>query len=120
MNKRVKKLWIAALRSGKYRKTTQRLRRKQGDGEFGYCCLGVLSELFRQEHPRSGEWLEESTFRSTRNTADSSETTLPRCVQKWSGVPDANPDVGRMMNLARLNDSGKSFDHIADRIEKYL
>jgi hypothetical protein len=32
--------WVAALRSGKYRQGTGRLRTKDG----GYCCLGVLCE----------------------------------------------------------------------------
>jgi hypothetical protein len=40
MNEEAKRLWVAALRSGKYDQTTGALR----DG-VGYCCLGVLCEV---------------------------------------------------------------------------
>lgn len=39
--------WIAALRSGKYKKETGHLRKNKG-----YCCLGVLCDL-----QNKGEWI---------------------------------------------------------------
>lgn len=35
------KLWVAALRSGKYKQARGRLMDKDG----GYCCLGVLTKI---------------------------------------------------------------------------
>lgn len=39
MNKDLKKLWVEALRSGKYKQTKGRLQSADGNA---YCCLGVL------------------------------------------------------------------------------
>ncbi len=41
IDKKVKRKWVAALRSRKYRQTTEFLK----DGK-GYCCLGVLQSLY--------------------------------------------------------------------------
>lgn len=40
MDVKIKKQWIKALRSGKYKQTRGRLK---GDG--GFCCLGVLCDV---------------------------------------------------------------------------
>ncbi len=45
MNPEVKQKWIGALRSGKYEQGTEKLR-----SVSGYCCLGVLCDLYAQEH----------------------------------------------------------------------
>lgn len=111
MNKRVKKLWIKALRSGEYEQATGALRINNT-----YCCLGVLCDLYRkQEH--KGRWLRESadTFQFLRTNS-----VLPDTVVEWAGLPDENPTVRRTDNLASLNDGGKSFKQLANVIEKHL
>lgn len=125
MNKRVKKLWIKALRSGKFRKTKNMLRSVSRGGNESYCCLGVLTELYRREIPRRGKWLEDSAeFIPAHDPSDSNSTELPQCVQRWAGLGKPDPELGvicgSMRSAAGLNDGGKSFNYIADRIEKYL
>jgi hypothetical protein len=47
MNERIKKLWVEALRSGKYKQGRGKLRNESNE----FCCLGVLCNLHAQEHP---------------------------------------------------------------------
>lgn len=51
MNTEIKERWLKALRSGKYKQARGVLRkkRKDGSGEFGYCCLGVLCDTIKPE-----------------------------------------------------------------------
>jgi hypothetical protein len=43
MNQVIKKKWVKALRSGKYKQGSINLRNTKG----GYCCLGVLAEIIQ-------------------------------------------------------------------------
>jgi len=43
-NKELVKLWVEALRSGRYQQVQYKLREKPEDGG-GHCCLGVLCEV---------------------------------------------------------------------------
>lgn len=45
---------------------------------------------------------------------------LPTAVMDWAGLDADNPKLSRTKTASSLNDSGKSFNYIADRIEKYL
>ena len=40
MTKKVMQKWVEALRSGKYKQATNRLKSNKG-----YCCLGVAKEI---------------------------------------------------------------------------
>ena len=51
MNPEVKQKWIDALRSGKYEQGSEKLR-----SVSGYCCLGVLCDLYAQEHDTQWEF----------------------------------------------------------------
>ena len=104
MNKRIKKLWVKALRSGKYKQGRGRLRRRSGS-VVTYCCLGVLCEVAKSEGVIS---------RYTGSDGFPIDKIL-----KWAELPDDNPRLNRSRATV-LNDSGMSFEHIADRIEKYL
>jgi len=119
MNKRIKKLWIKALRSGKYEQGKKLLRVSNGDDRF--CCLGVLCEVYRKD-TGDGSWNEHNkAWFETSNGADDSE--LPFAVQEWAELGDPNPVLGIASNSAsasKLNDRGETFEYIADRIEKYL
>jgi hypothetical protein len=65
MDPKVKRDWIDALRSGKYKQTRSKLCNKDG-----FCCLGVLADV-----AISGDWVE------APNSFDG----------RWNFEPDAFP-----------------------------
>lgn len=113
MNKKVKKMWIAALLSGDYKQGKNQLR----DGDR-FCCLGVLCNLHAQAHPeiaametRRGEYMGEGSW-------------LPDEVSEWSGLDTPNGAYTSsslsedIETLAADNDAGYSFQRIAKIIEE--
>lgn len=46
MNPEIKQRWVAALRSGEYKQAHHKL----ADAHGGYCCLGVLCDLYAKEN----------------------------------------------------------------------
>lgn len=115
MNKRVKAKWLAALRSGKYKQARGKLRKE----ENRRCCLGVLCDVFKRETKR-GAWRRDGdgTWQFVVGT-ERDAMTLPEPVWKWAGLENDNPYLDNAI-AAGLNDSGKSFVYIADKIEKCL
>ena len=126
MNSQVKEKWIAALRSGEY---------EQGDGKLrtrkGYCCLGVLCDLYSKEN--AWDW----EFRGDDETIhlpmdywyfDEESEFLPISVMEWSGLKTNCPEVnvntdayeGDYDLIANLNDAGYSFDALSNIIEEQL
>lgn len=111
--------WVAALRSGKYKKTTNTLTRVAKDGQIeGCCCLGVACELALE----SGMNLRQETNWSGRREYDYEASILPHDVKVWLGLKDvggsytvAKDDSDHQ--LSSDNDNGKSFAEIADIIE---
>ena len=103
MNKTAKKLWLKALRSGEYEQGRGRLC----DPEGRMCCLGVLYDV-----AVDGYWA--------------------KCLFGWKpqngyGVflhDNISRPIGiskiEQIELASMNDDGKSFAIIADWIEKRL
>lgn len=108
MNERIKKLWINALKSGKYKQTRHQLRR--GD-EF--CCLGVLCDLHSKE--TGDKW----DLKSQPKYGSESEA-LPQNVINWADLSSINPDFGPMQTLAEANDGDATFEEIAQIIEDKL
>ncbi len=106
----VKAKWLEALRSGKYAQVKKTLRR--GDG---FCCLGVLCDI-------SGKADWEKVKRSKdKKSYLGQKGELPEEVRKWAGLDDSNPYIyGVSSSLTNLNDKGKTFEEIADIIEKKL
>jgi len=113
MKKRIKKLWIEALRSGQY---------KQGDGQLRddddkFCCLGVLCNLHAQAHP----W---DARQEHDPTSYLSEDSFPSAtVLRWAGLTMNNPSIqykNEETDLATVNDNGASFKRIARLIEAQL
>jgi len=112
MNKRVKKLWIEALKSGEYVQGMGALR--QGKD---FCCLGVLCDLHALELRQS--WSYGVYF--------GSDTTLPQEVTGWAELGSDDPVIGTKgtaKRLTTLNDSygksAKTFEQIANLIQRYL
>lgn len=119
MNPEVKKLWIDALRSGKYKQGKSELRASPDH----YCCLGVLCDLYVQLKPEGfpeGQWEEKANggfvlFKKS--------DFIPPQVLEWaqtqtrSGVFCTNQGLDA---LSSANDRGVSFDGIAKLIEEHF
>jgi len=109
--------WIVALRSGEYKQGSDYLC------DSGYhCCLGVLCELY-MEH--TGDLLYASLKRDDGVVSYGGYTeTLPIEVMKWSGVSTETGSIydsdmqDVFSSLAEMNDSGHTFDELADIIHQ--
>lgn len=106
MNERIKDLWVNALKSGEYKQTTDLLT----DGEGGYCCLGVLCDVYIKEN---GLGEEEAIAIFERHTI------LPPYVADWAGI-ESNPVLLGNDRASFLNDEGFSFERIAELIRVKL
>jgi hypothetical protein len=112
MNPQIKQKWVDALRSGKYQQTQNRLH-----DENGFCCLGVLCDLYRKENQL--EW--EPSIYTNAYMFQNMVAALPLSVIEWSGVEGYNPLVNdEIGTLSGLNDNGSAFIEIADLIEEHL
>ena len=126
MDQTIKQAWVQALRSGEYRQTKTVLH----DGA-GFCCLGVLCDLYLTAH--NDHWTFGYGDVTDARYIDTDYQVLPKAVQKWAGLPhdhgafvvfdrehDSMPQQ-TTDTLAELNDRwGKSFDELADLIEEQL
>lgn len=105
--------WTEALRSGKYQQGSGVLRKGSA-----FCCLGVLCDLHRQE--AGGQWVDKDapggglTYVTACGGWD--YAMLPTEVANWAGVQSPNPSAAGEW-LTHLNDSGRSFTDLADRID---
>lgn len=142
MNPEVKQEWIEELRSGKHEQTQgalQRLKPLQGASnpeatKVGKCCLGVLCDIAVKHgviSPITGDptlsedrvyYLDEAEDRSGATFANSA--LLPNQVMKWAGLDSDNGtyqgDDDYTHALTNKNDTGATFDEIADLIEKHF
>ena len=108
-----RKAWIKALRSGKYEQGHHRLRSQDIYGNKLYCCLGVACDISGLGEWKSGEnqgslYLDEVIV-------------LPLKVMEWLGVRTEegafSESLSEFTSLIGWNDSGCSFNEIADIIE---
>jgi hypothetical protein len=106
MDEKLKKKWVKALRSGKYRQAKGKLCTSTG---ASHCCLGVLLDV------QGADIFEEYPTNEDRET-----NTLP---VEWS----AGLSFSTATELANMNDGAgqfqgrrMNFKQIADYIEKYL
>lgn len=145
MNKRVKKKWINALRSGKYKKTTgylhTRLIKIKNKGKSNekkeeipmFCSLGVLCDLYiKEQNKKAGSknivWDEIDTEdNSLIFGINEKGDSLPKEVIEWAELEDETGSFtylksGDTTDIVELNDGahGKSFKQIASIIEKNL
>lgn len=109
MNDNAKK-WVEALRSGKYKQTTDELQ----DGN-GHCCLGVACEVYEKE---TGEKIPRDYKGFIFNMDPGLSYDLKK-VKDWLGLEtDSGHYFGKHREcLTDDNDNGKTFNQIADIIE---
>lgn len=109
MNPEVKKKWVKALRSGKYKQCISNLHRSDS-----FCCLGVLCDISGLDDWSKGNYNEYCYL----NKHD----VLPKKVSQWAGLGRSRTVSINNGNdsLAGLNDRGKTFKEIADIIEEQL
>lgn len=104
------KLWLEALRSGKYKQGTGSLKKKNR-----YCCLGIGIELYNKHHKQKVQ------FPSLEKRQDLALSSGLIRVRKWLKLCNG---VGGIKNgcclLASMNDCGDSFKKIANFIEKNI
>ena len=112
MRQDVAEKWVAALRSGDYKRVNGCLK-----GGRGFCCLGVLCDIHAKEV--GGEWtpgFKDATFRYGGD-----DNYLPSLVVEWAGVSSHTPRVVEGP-LADMNDgmadNVDGFGMIADAIER--
>jgi hypothetical protein len=122
----IKAKWVADLRSGKFPQTDNCLR-----NSYGFCCLGVLCDLYSRE--TGEEW--ETGF-SNQFSMHGNDNVLPLEVRVWADLPhehgayvtaakcyDEGEDtkVYSTPSLTELNDQWQyDFKQIADVIEEQL
>lgn len=116
MKKKVKKLWVEALRSGNYKQGKYGLKR-----EDEFCCLGVLCDLHAKENSRNWEPIPYDKFEMYGGQT----AILPVVVRKWAGLDQSvpvlkSPKDDSTLDAVVLNDGGATFAQIADLIEAQL
>jgi hypothetical protein len=130
MNSKVKEAWVNALRSGKYEQGSERLR-----SVSGYCCLGVLCDIYAKEH--NTEWKFNGNEETNLQPMDywyyeGESEFLPESVMDWAELKTNNPQLrvdveedgednwNYKEGVSNLNDSGYTFTTIANLIEAQL
>lgn len=109
MNQEWKEKWVAALRSGEYKQTRHVLRNITPENE-GFCCLGVLCDLWDNK-----AW-DEVKGTGTRMSFQGWEEGIPTPVREVVGLK-----LHHAQELVDMNDNkGRSFGEIADHIEANL
>jgi hypothetical protein len=135
MNPEVKVKWTEALRSGKYEQGKGNLKKVSvcsGETKATFCCLGVLTDLYIEEHSDSAVWVAPGgDYPADLNTLVLRHTAglLEDAVMRWAGLNSPSPspffvfenDVKGDQNnsFIGLNDStdNLTFPQIADIIE---
>jgi hypothetical protein len=134
MNPERKAKLVAALRSGEYKQTQGCLRQ-----DDSFCCLGVATDLYIKDTD-DGEWENHnnSTLYTFKNEREWEKYSLVKSIKDYFGFRDYDPEIETLfyrggekayldyqvgsvrVTLASLNDSGFTFDQIADVIEYFF
>lgn len=132
MNPDIKQRWVEALRSGEYQKDTGRLRTNEG-----YCCLGVLTDLYSKEVDPIWETDNNIDYFAGSTGSERERYVLPKCVAQWAGLYTSptvpthylSEDIkavwsSNYIGITEVNDRDNgeavTFNDIADLIEKAL
>lgn len=120
MNPEIKEQWIEALLSGEYKQGKHSLR----SFDDMFCCLGVLCDLA----VKAGVIPEPEEAFDTCYSYLGSCSALPEAVVEWAGMKNGLKgdraahvgygSYGRHGVLSLDNDTGKTFEEIAEIIRK--
>jgi hypothetical protein len=111
MNIQIAEKWIEELRSGNYVQGKFKLKSNEG-----YCCLGVLCELYLKENPKKENWKYNKIVDAY--TIFNEYDYLPEEVQKWAEIKSDDAYLSPGVSLSILNDRlDYDFNRIAQIIE---
>ena len=98
----IKTKWLEELRSGNHHQIQGTLKDQFGNGEYGYCCLGVLAEKVMGLEVRI------------------MDGDAPNDVGDTGIYEKIGNTIGQYFSdeCSRKNDTGWTFEKIADLIEK--
>jgi hypothetical protein len=134
MDATIKRRWVDALRSDKYRQGYKRLHSIQ-NGEECYCPLGVLCELAVEDRVVERDSRQFESYEDVEPYEDigyrrsplfaTEYSLLPREVAEWAGLGDSVSPVVHLSDfgeeIVTLNDDLRlTFAVIADAIEDSL
>ena len=105
MKKEIKTLWTEALRSGEYDQGSGCLKKEDCTPKF--CCLGVLTDLYRKDKDVSWEEATEMARGDEYNLTEA-KSYLPECVANWAGFLESE--------LSDQGDDGLDVELIPDEV----
>lgn len=137
MKRELKDKWLAALRSGEYLQGVGRLYAAgcccgeyQGVGRLyaaadGYCCLGVLAKvaglpIYNLDGDGDGEVDIDGIGVTQEEAKKNKYSPIWQLVVNPEFSPNNSVAPIDFDGLIEMNDSGKSFTDIADKIEKQI
>ena len=105
-----RRLWVEALRSGKYKQGESLLRSRDDH----YCCLGVLCDLAGVKWEVGHDGNDDECW----SVEDYNYAAAPQSVMNFVGLNSCFGSFGPGNDaLSFMNDRGDSFSEIADLIE---
>jgi hypothetical protein len=126
LNENAKK-WVRALRSGLFQQGQGYLRKENDGNSEGvkspdlFCCLGVACELAAIEGVNISK-RKKTEHIDGEYEYDGSTGLLPESVLEWLGLSSTDGHFQLenhfTSSLTEMNDSGKTFEEIADFIER--
>ncbi len=127
MDKEIAIQWCAELRSGKYIQGQNKLCKITPDGDEEYCCLGVLCNMLNEPFEIITNPFNDNDNVKLKSYNNEGPDYLPESVLKKTGmkqtqgIVEETPSNGlkERIVLSYLNDSGKTFNEIADIIEQH-
>jgi hypothetical protein len=117
MNPRIKADWVTALRSTKYRQVRGALREQLPGKHVGYCCLGVLCDVAKEEV--AGKWTGNQLTRFNHVINGEMIESGGALSHEFSKYVEVTPSQESTL-IGMNDDEKKSFKEIADYIEKNL
>ncbi len=110
MDPDVKRVWVKALRSGKYKQGQGTMCRLDSKGAYSFCCIGVLAD-----ENIDTDWILLDHSSSHRLGPDGAAGSLAIDNLEMLGL-----SIFAQNALAKANDAGLRFSSIADAIEECL
>lgn len=116
-NPKLKKAWLADLRSGNFRQTDGNLCIPGAKNIHArYCCLGVLGRTCQRTKLFNVVFRMNDGWRDLEYKNDLADDNLPENLRNEIGINEKG-----ITALIHMNDAmGKNFNEIADWIEKNL